>query len=66
MESLIRVVAHDEWNRAFDLASETMRTIVPDALCCWITPPVEWIARPNLEQNRRKWARPRMDEDDSE
>ncbi|MBN1428101.1 MAG: hypothetical protein JXB07_06925 [Anaerolineae bacterium] len=56
-DALIIEVAHDEWERALDLASETMRTIVPDALRNRTTPPVEWIARPNLEQNQKKWGK---------
>jgi DNA polymerase-1 len=56
-DALIIEVAHDEWDRALELASETMRTIVPEALRGRTTPPVEWIARPNLEQNRKKWGK---------
>ncbi|MBN1312858.1 MAG: hypothetical protein JXB30_15700 [Anaerolineae bacterium] len=56
-DAIIIEVAHDEWDRALDLASETMRTIVPEELRRRTTPPVEWIARPNLEQNRKKWGK---------
>jgi DNA polymerase-1 len=56
-DALIIEVAHEEWDRALDLASETMRTIVPEALRNRTTPPVGWIARPNLQQNQKKWGK---------
>jgi len=54
-DALIIEVAHKEWDRALSLASETMRTIVPEELRNRTNPPVEWIARPNIDKNRNKW-----------
>jgi DNA polymerase I-like protein with 3'-5' exonuclease and polymerase domains len=56
-DALIIEVAHDEWDTALDIASTMMRTIVPETLRQRTTPPVDWIARPNPEENRRKWGK---------
>lgn len=56
-DALIIETAHDEWDTALDLASTAMQTIVPENLRGRTTPPVEWLARPNLEQNQKKWGK---------
>lgn len=54
-DALILEVAHEEWDRALEIASHTMRTIVPEELRNRTTPPIEWRAVPNLEENSKKW-----------
>lgn len=54
-DALILEIAHDEWGEALDLASETMAHITPEALMQRTTPPIRWIAQPNLIENRGKW-----------
>ena len=56
-DALILEVAHDEWDVALSTAADTMRTIVPEELRQRTSPPVEWIAAPDLEQNRKKWGK---------
>jgi DNA polymerase-1 len=56
-DALIIEVAHEEWDMALDLASGAMRTIIPEKLRARTNPPVEWIARPHLEENIRKWGK---------
>jgi DNA polymerase-1 len=54
-DALVIEVAHEEWDQALNTASEIMRTIVPSNLRNQTTPPTEWIARPNIEGNKKKW-----------
>lgn len=54
-DALILEVAHDEWDEALALASEIMAHITPEALMERTTPPIRWVAEPNLEENRHKW-----------
>jgi DNA polymerase-1 len=56
-DALIVEVAHEEWGAALDLASVSMRSIIPDELRQRTNPPVAWIARPKLEENMKKWGR---------
>lgn len=56
-DALIVEVAHDEWDAALDLASVVMRATIPDRLRQRTNPPVSWIARPNLEENKKKWGK---------
>jgi len=56
-DALIIETAHDEWSEALNLASEIMRSIIPEALRRRTNPPVSWIARPSLEENRKKWGK---------
>jgi DNA polymerase I-like protein with 3'-5' exonuclease and polymerase domains len=54
-DALILEVAHEEWGAAIELASRTMSGVTPAALHERTTLPVRWIARPNLDENRKKW-----------
>jgi DNA polymerase I-like protein with 3'-5' exonuclease and polymerase domains len=54
-DALILEVAHEEWAAAIELASQVMSDVTPAALHQRTTPPVRWIARPNLDENRKKW-----------
>jgi len=54
-DALILEVAHDEWDAAIDLASQIMCGVTPAELHRRTTPPVRWLARANLHENRRKW-----------
>jgi DNA polymerase I-like protein with 3'-5' exonuclease and polymerase domains len=54
-DALILEVAHEEWNEALQLASQIMVSVTPEALNNRTTPPIRWVAQPNLVENRRKW-----------
>lgn len=54
-DALILEVAHDEWDEAIHLASEVMAHVTPADLTRRTTPPIRWIAQPNLNENQHKW-----------
>jgi hypothetical protein len=54
-DALIVEVAHEEWDAAIKLASQVMSGVTPAELHQRTTPPVRWIARPHLDENRKKW-----------
>jgi DNA polymerase I-like protein with 3'-5' exonuclease and polymerase domains len=54
-DAIILEVAHDEWDRALRSAVEVMQTVTPEALRMRTTPPVQWRAKPDLVENRKKW-----------
>lgn len=54
-DALVLEVAHDEWEVALDLAAHHMTHVTPEALNNRTTPPIQWVARPKLDENRRKW-----------
>jgi len=54
-DALIIEVAHEEWDQALNSASEIMRTIVPSKLRTQTTPPIEWIVKPDIAANKKKW-----------
>jgi DNA polymerase I-like protein with 3'-5' exonuclease and polymerase domains len=54
-DALILEVAHEEWDAAIQLASDIMSHITPEAMHARTTPPIRWIARPNLVENQHKW-----------
>jgi DNA polymerase I-like protein with 3'-5' exonuclease and polymerase domains len=54
-DALILEVAHGEWDAALDLASQIMSGITPAEFHQRTAPPVRWLARANLDENRRKW-----------
>ena len=54
-DALILEVAHDEWDEALRLASQSMTTITPDKLVQRTTPAIRWVAEPNVKENPHKW-----------
>jgi len=54
-DALILEVAHSEWDEALKIASHVMSTVAPDKLIHRTTPPIRWVAQPNLKENPRKW-----------
>jgi DNA polymerase I len=54
-DALILEVDHDEWDEALQLASQIMSSIAPQSLTQRTTPPIRWVAQPDLNENRRKW-----------
>jgi DNA polymerase I-like protein with 3'-5' exonuclease and polymerase domains len=54
-DALILEVAHDEWNAAISLASTVMTTVTPASMTDRTTPPIKWVAQPDLAENRKKW-----------
>ena len=54
-DALILEVADDEWDEALRLASEIMTSITSTELNERTTPPIQWRAKPNLKENRKKW-----------
>ena len=54
-DALILEVAHEEWNEALALASAVMATITPEEQTLRTKPPIRWVAKPKLEENRHKW-----------
>ncbi len=54
-DALILEVAHEEWDEALQIASHVMSTIAPDKLIQRTTPPIRWVAHPNLKENPHKW-----------
>jgi hypothetical protein len=54
-DALILEIAHSEWDQAITLASEIMSSVTPEPLNQRTTPPLQWRARPNLEENQKKW-----------
>jgi DNA polymerase I-like protein with 3'-5' exonuclease and polymerase domains len=54
-DALILEAAHDEWGEALRLASEIMMNITPADLNNRTSPPVKWVAKPNPEENKKKW-----------
>jgi DNA polymerase I-like protein with 3'-5' exonuclease and polymerase domains len=54
-DAIILEVAHAEWTTALNLASQIMAQITPEHLNQRTTPPIRWVARPNLAENRQKW-----------
>jgi hypothetical protein len=54
-DALILEVAHDEWKEALKLASDIMAATAPEILTERTSPPIRWVAQPNIEENRHKW-----------
>jgi DNA polymerase I-like protein with 3'-5' exonuclease and polymerase domains len=54
-DALILEVAHDEWDKALELASQIMSNIAPDEFTQRTSPPIRWVAQPDLNENQRKW-----------
>jgi len=54
-DALILEVAHSEWDEALKIASHVMSTVAPDKLIHRTTPPIRWVAEPNLKENPHKW-----------
>jgi DNA polymerase I-like protein with 3'-5' exonuclease and polymerase domains len=54
-DALILEIAHDEWDTALELASHVMSHVTPESLHQRTNPPIKWIAKPNLDENRHKW-----------
>ncbi len=54
-DALILEVAHDEWDEALELASQIMCSIAPVELTQRTTPPIRWVAQPDMKENPRKW-----------
>lgn len=54
-DALILEVAHDEWDEAISLASTVMTTVTPASMTDRTTPPIQWVAQPDLAENRKKW-----------
>jgi DNA polymerase I-like protein with 3'-5' exonuclease and polymerase domains len=54
-DALILEVAHEEWQEALALASAVMATITPEEQMQRTKPPIRWVAKPKLDENRQKW-----------
>ncbi len=54
-DALVLEVAHEEWDKAIQIATETIAHITPDEMNNRTTPPIRWVARPKIEANRAKW-----------
>lgn len=54
-DALILEVAHDEWDDALTLASNIMSSTAPENLTERTSPPIRWVAQPNIEGNQHKW-----------
>jgi hypothetical protein len=54
-DALILEVAHDEWDDALALASHIMSSIAPENLTRRTTPPIQWVAQPDMKENQHKW-----------
>jgi len=54
-DALILEIAHDEWDAALTLASGIMCSITSDDLNRRTNPPIQWVARPDLVENAKKW-----------
>jgi DNA polymerase I len=54
-DALILEVAHEEWNEAIDIASSIMSNITPAELNNRTQPPIQWVAKPKLIENAKKW-----------
>ena len=54
-DALVLEIAHEEWHEALRLASEMMADAAPEALTERTTPPIRWVAQPDLDENQRKW-----------
>lgn len=54
-DAMILEVAHDEWDEALKIASDIMSHIVPERFIQRTTPPIQWVAKPDLVENRHKW-----------
>lgn len=54
-DALILEVAHEEWDEALQLASSVMTTVTPTSMTERTTPPIQWVAQPDLAENRKKW-----------
>jgi DNA polymerase-1 len=64
-DALLLEVAHDEWDTALPLASQIMASVTPEALNSQTTPPIRWVAEPNLAENQRKWGAQQWHPDDT-
>jgi len=54
-DALILEVAHNEWEQALHLASAVMSGITPQALHDATGTELNWVAAPDLADNRHKW-----------
>jgi DNA polymerase I len=54
-DALILEIAHDEWDEAIRLASDIMSSVAPEKLTQRTTPPIHWVAQPDLQENPHKW-----------
>jgi DNA polymerase-1 len=54
-DALILEVAHEEWEEALRLASSIMSRIAPEPLAERTDPPIDWVAQPDIQENRHKW-----------
>jgi DNA polymerase I-like protein with 3'-5' exonuclease and polymerase domains len=56
-DAIVLEVKHGEWSQALDIATRVMESIMPERFNKRTTPPIRWIARPNLSENREKWGK---------
>lgn len=56
-DAIIVSVAHDEWETAIQIACKAMQGIIPDRYNQRTTPPIQWIAKPDFDDNARKWGK---------
>ena len=54
-DALIFEIAHDEWDEAIRLASHIMSNVAPQNFTQRTTPPIQWVAQPDLGENPHKW-----------
>jgi hypothetical protein len=56
-DALVISVHHSEWDTAIQIVSGVMESVIPAELNQRTEPPIQWIARPNLQENAGKWGR---------
>jgi DNA polymerase I len=54
-DALILEVAHEEWDKALEMASDVMANVTPKELMERTKPPIRWVAKPKPEENKGKW-----------
>jgi DNA polymerase-1 len=54
-DALILEIAHNEWDEAIALASHIMSSVAPDNLTERTSPPIHFVAQPDIEENQNKW-----------
>lgn len=56
-DAIILSVAHEEWQEALNIATHVMETVMPSGFNQRTTPNIQWIARPDIAENAKKWGK---------
>ena len=59
-DAVVWEVAHDEWDKALQMASYNMEHVMPEEFNRRTDPPIRWIAQPEFDVNKEKWGKEQL------